>query len=398
MTTYSGITTLHVNLRRERPSVNAPVFKTLAPNKEVSISHAIKGEPYLDSDIWYVLSNQTFVWSKAISTTSEVPLIDKKLLVTADDIGIVDEIDVGALIALREGWINSIAVLVNRPDDDESSYLRSFCQKLKDYKAASGRSLYDTTHIGLHFTITSGSPLSDPSAVKRLIDGSNKFLDYRKFNRDFESPEYVMQVKTEFFAQYERFKEVFGRAPDHLTSHHDVLTFNHPLFEFVQEWSREKRIPVRNHRYLPHSKRFWYDTLALLHVNIPSIRMMSEWEERFGPYETDVSERTIVDHYGPIPPFGITCYDTIVEKKRSTLTAWMKEFLLSKDRQREIVIHLIKSGLRSQPDFVKHYKALRSHYPGIEIKYFDGRVAEYLSLQRSCLWNNNPCLGLLHRN
>jgi predicted glycoside hydrolase/deacetylase ChbG (UPF0249 family) len=398
MATHSGITTLHVNIRRDRPSVNAPTFRTLRPNTEVEISHAIIGEAYLDSNIWYVLRNHTFVWSKAISTTSEVPLVEKKVLVTADDIGIVDEIDVGAQIALREGWINSIAVLVNRPDDGDSNYLKNFCQKLKDYKTPSGSSLYETTHIGLHFTITSGEPISNHATVGRLVDSDNKFLDFRKFNRDFETHDYVTQVKTEFFAQYERFKEVFGREPDHLTSHHDVLTFNRPLFEFVQDWSRAKRIPLRNHRYLPSSKRFWYDTLALMHVNLPSTRMMDDWEERLGPFQIDVPQRTIVDHYGPIPPFGITNYDSVVSKKQKALDSWIKDFLVSTDRRREIVIHLMKSGLRSQQDFVSQYATLRTSYPGIEIKYFDGRVAEYLSLQKNCHWNTDPCLGLLPRS
>ena len=397
MATYTGITTLHVNLRRERPSVNSPKFRTLNPNTEVEISHSIVGEKYLDSDIWYVLSNQTFVWSRAISTTAEVPFIEKKLLVTADDIGIVDEIDIGAQIALREGWINSIAVLVNRPDDDESVYLRDFCRRLKDHKTVSGRSLYDTTHIGLHFTITSGEPISSHSAVSRLVDGNNKFLDFRNYTRNFEKPDYLTQIKTEFAAQYDRFKEIFGREPDHLTSHHDVLTFNRPLFEFMQEWARTKKIPLRNHRYLPSAKRFWYDTLALMNVNLPSTDMMNNWEEGFGAFPVDTSQRTVVDHYGPIPPFGITSYESIVLKKQKGLEVWMKDFLGSKDRRREIVIHLIKSGFRSQAEFVSHYSRLPISYPGIEIKYFDGRVAEYLSLQKKCLWNSDPCLGLVPR-
>jgi predicted glycoside hydrolase/deacetylase ChbG (UPF0249 family) len=397
MASYPGITTLPVNLRRDRPEVNSPIFKTLNPNTEVEISHAIVGEQYLDSNIWYVLRNQAFVWSKAITTTSEVPFVKKELLVTADDIGIVDEIDVGALIALREGWINSIAVLVNRPNDPDSSYLKAFCQKLKNHQVNPQQSLYDNTHIGLHFTITSGGPISSHEAVGSLVDGDNKFLDFRKFNRNFEKEDYVAQVKTEFFAQYQLFKEIFEREPDHLTSHHDVLTFNRHLFEFVQAWSREHRIPLRNHRYLPGSKRFWYDTLALMNVDLPSIEKMNDWEERQGPFDFDGSQRTIVDHYGPIPPFGINCYDTIIANKQLALDKWMRDFLVSTDKRREIVIHLMKSGLRSQSDFVRQYRWLRSSYPGIEIKYFDGRVAEYLSLQKRCHWNSDRCLGLLPR-
>ncbi len=399
METYKGIVRLYVNVRLDSPSVNAPVSKVLDPGSEVEISHAIIGEEYLDSSIWYVLSNHSFVWSKSIYTTSEVPLIDKKVLVTADDIGIVDEIDVGAKIALRDGWINSIAVLVNRPNDEDESYLTNFCQELKNYPSNdSEKSLYHTTHIGLHFTITSGQPLSDWSRVWLLVDDNHNFLDFRKFDRNFEEEKYVEQVKLEFLAQYEKFKRVFGREPDHLTSHHDVLTFNHPLFSFMQHWSREKGIPLRNHRFLPSSKRFWYDTIALTNVNLPSINKMNSWESSFGPFTAEGSQHTIVDHYGPIPPFGITCYEEIISKKQRCLNSWMKDFLISKDSQREIVIHLIKSGFRSQSDFVKAFKPLKKSYPGIEIKYFDGRVAEYLSLQKNCFWNTDPWLALNSRS
>ena len=359
METFKGIVSLYVNVRMDSPSVNAPKSKVLLPGSEVEISHAIVGGEYLDSNIWYVLTNHCFVWSKAIYTTSEVPVIDKKILVTADDIGIVDEIDYGAQIALKEGWINSIAVLVNRPDDKEEEYLKNFCQKLKDYpNPHAENSLYKTTHIGLHFTITSGQPLSDWSRVWLLVDSQHNFLDFRKFDRNFEKPDYVEQVKMEFLAQYEKFKRVFGREPDHLTSHHDVLTFNHPLFSF---------------------------------------KKMNSWESSFGPFTSEGAEHTIVDHYGPIPPFGITCYEEIVSKKQKSLNEWLKDFLISKDSRREIVIHLIKSGFRSQRDFVQAYKPLKETYPGIEIKYFDGRVAEYLSLQKKTFWNSDPWLSLHNR-
>ena len=94
----------------------------LSPGAEVEISHAIVGEDYLDSNIWYVLSNHSFVWSKSIYTTSEVPVIEKKIIVTADDIGIVDEIDIGANLALPDVWMNSIAVLVNPPNAPNYSH------------------------------------------------------------------------------------------------------------------------------------------------------------------------------------------------------------------------------------------------------------------------------------
>ncbi|PZX54952.1 ChbG/HpnK family deacetylase [Algoriphagus chordae] len=395
MGTYKGIIKLHVNLREFWPSVNSDVFKVLKPNDEVEISHAVIGEPYLDSDIWYVLTNHSFVWSKAVYASSEIPLIDKKIIVTADDIGIVDQIDVGAQIALKEGWINSLAVLVNRPDDPKEEYLKRFAETLKNHnRNGSSKSLFETTHIGLHFTITSGEPVSDWSRIWRLVDDDHKFLNFRKFDKKFENSDYVDQIKLEFLAQYEKFKRIFGREPDHLTSHHDVLTFNNPLFHFMHAWSREKGIPLRNHRFLPSSKRFWYDTIALTQVNLPSISTMNSWETGFGEAEFESPQHTVVEHYGPIPPFGVTCYESTKRKKQEKLIKWTSDFLVSTDSCREIVIHLIKTDFRDQREFVEFYDPLRSTYPGIEIKYFDGRAAEYLSLHEKRPWTTHPALDL----
>jgi|GEM_PF-2312287 len=395
METFKGIVNIHVNLRQNWPSVNAKVSKVLNPNTEVEISHAVVGEPYLDSDIWYVLTNHCFVWSKAVYASSEIPLLDKKIIVTADDIGIVDQIDVGAQIALKEGWINSLAVLVNRPNDPNEEYLKRFVETLKNHRRnGCTKSLFETTHIGLHFTITSGQPISNFTAVRLLVDNEGKFLDFRKFNKNFEKADYVNQIKGEFLAQYEKFKRVFGKEPDHLTSHHDVLTFNNPLFSFMHSWSREKGIPLRNHRFLPSSKRFWYDTLALTNVNLPSINTMNSWETSYGATDFESPEHTVVEHYGPIPPFGVTCYESTKRKKQGKLIKWISDFLVSTDTSREIVIHLIKSDLRNQRDYVKFFDPLRSSYPGIEIKYFDGRAAEYLSLNEKRPWTSHPALDL----
>ena len=395
MEAYKGIVKLHVNLRLYWPSVNAEVAKVLKPNSEIEISHAVVGEQYLDSDIWYVLTNHSFVWSKAVYTTSDVPIIDKEILVTADDIGIVDQIDVGAQIALHDGWINSIAVLVNRPGDPKEEYLKNFAETLKSHnRNGCSRSLFETTHIGLHFTITSGRPISNFTTVRLLVDNEGKFLNFRKFDRNFEKEDYVNQVKTEFLAQYEKFKRVFGREPDHLTSHHDVLTFNNPLFTFMHNWSREKGIPLRNHRFLPSSKRFWYDTIALTKVDLPSIKTMNSWEEDFDKTSFHNPDHTVVEHYGPIPPFGITCYESAKRKKQEKLIKWMSDFLVSTDTRREVVIHLIKSDLRDQRDYIKYFDPLRTSYPGIEIKYFDGRAAEYLSINEKRPWTTHPNIDL----
>ncbi|SFT54836.1 YdjC-like protein [Algoriphagus locisalis] len=401
METFKGLVSAQVNARKDFPSVKSEKLKVIRKNTEVTISHAVIGEKYMDSKIWYVLDNNCFVWSGAISTTSAIPLIEKKLIVTADDIGIVHEVDVGAQLALYHGWINSIAVLVNKPNDVNGENLRSFVESLKKYsRKGTSENLFETSLIGLHFTITSGSPIVDPETVPALVDEKNHFLGFQKFSREYEKPEVVEQVKIEFEAQYQKFKNIFGREPDHLTSHHDIHTFNKPLFCFFHNWSVEKGIPIRSHRFLPSIKRFMYDAIAMSpsRVDLPSIDRMNRWESEIRKEPSEGPEHTYVGHYGPIPPFGINNYDTAVNKKHKRLRKWMRDFLISKDSKREILIHLMKSGFRDQRDFKKSYAYLEAEYPGMEVNYFDGRVAEYLSLQRNSLWKPDSSFILVARS
>jgi predicted glycoside hydrolase/deacetylase ChbG (UPF0249 family) len=392
MEKIKGTVTQLVNVRLDKPTVRAKRAPALPVGTVVEISHAIRGEMYKEVDIWYVMTNQTFVWSGAINASSDVPFIEKKLIVTADDIGVVDDIDMGAKVALRYGRINSIAVFVNRPNDTNGDYLKGWYDFLRSYeRVGDNRKLYDTTHVGLHFTITSGEPVSTGD-VGNLLNGKS-FRKYTDFDTDYERAAFVDQIKAELDAQYEKFKAVFKRKPDHLTSHHDILTFNKPLFRHMQEWSRKNDVPLRTHRFLPASKRFWYDTLVITSIDLPSIDKMNAWEEEFGS-KVEGAQHTIVDHYGPLPPFAVINYLSQVKKKQGKLNEWLFDFLVSRDSKREIVIHLLKTTLRRQRDLVRSYKDLEATYPGVNIKHFDGRVAEYLSLEKGSPWKTDQIFAL----
>ncbi|MEN2282090.1 ChbG/HpnK family deacetylase [Algoriphagus sp. SE2] len=391
MEVFKGLVSKLINTRLDYPSINAKKGISLTPNSEIEISHAIKGEMYRTSDIWYVLTNKTFVWSEAIHIGEDIPLISKKLLLTADDIGIVKEIDLGAKIALKEGWINSVAILVN---GESEANLIDFAKFLNTTIGVNTNlPLFETTHVGLHFTMTSGKPVSKAKDIALLLDKKGRFSKFTDIDKTYESDQCISQIKMEFQAQYDKFKRIFGREPDHLTSHHDVLTFNFPLFKFMHEWSNEKNIPIRSHRFLPSGKRFWYDTLVIRKLDLPSISRMDDWKKEYGT-KAYGPEHTFVAHYGPIPPFAVVDYPSEVKKKNKKLKKGISDFLVSRDPVREIVIHLIKSDFRAQRDLIVQHKTLLDSYSGIDIKYFDGRVAEYLSIKNNLL-KMNPWVEFL---
>ncbi|MEP0710368.1 MAG: ChbG/HpnK family deacetylase, partial [Algoriphagus sp.] len=201
METYKGTVTHLVNARIFKPSVNAPISQELQPRWDVEISHAILGEMHRGSDLWYVLTNRTFVWSGAIFTSQLVPLVQKKYLITADDIGVVKEIDLGAKLALKNGWINSIAVLINRTGDKDDEQLDSLYQFLQNTTLMNTNTLLSqTTHVGLHYTITSGRPVSALQNVDRLVCGTGFFPEYQTLDNEYSTDDYVNQAMLELEA------------------------------------------------------------------------------------------------------------------------------------------------------------------------------------------------------
>ena len=378
METYKGIVTKLVNTRIFKPSVNAPKSKELQPRWDVEISHAIRGERYRGTDIWYVLTNRTFVWSGAIFTSQNIPIIAKLYLVTADDIGVNKEIDLGAKLALKNGWINSIAVLINRTanaDDDQLDNLNNFLNETN--RAGSPTPLAHTTHVGLHYTITSGRAVSAVDEVKNLVDENGYFPEYKGLDSNYSTENYVQQALHELESQYNKFKRVFRREPAHLTSHHDVHTFTYPLFNAIHSWAISKKIPIRSHSFLPPIRREFYDLGVKL--NLPSIDTMDSWSIKLGCQSS--SDHTMVGHYGPAPFLPLISYKSVISKKHKTLDAGIYDFLASPDHTREIMVHIIKSELTKKSEFKEYYKPFVKEYPGVDTRYFAGRVAEYRSLE-----------------
>ena len=101
MKTYKGTVSRLENVYKHRPSVNSKQIAKKEAGEFIDISHAIKGEKHRGEDTWYVLTDNTYMWSGVIYTPVPVPLIKKTLIVTADDVGIVKEIDDGAQEALK---------------------------------------------------------------------------------------------------------------------------------------------------------------------------------------------------------------------------------------------------------------------------------------------------------
>lgn len=154
----------------------------------------------------------------------------KRLIVNADDFGRAAGVNAGILRAHREGIVTATTLMAGAP-----------------MAAAAARIARETAtlDVGVHLTITYGRPVSDPARVPSLVerDGSfprvpAAFLGTARADRD--------EALVEYRAQFARARELIGREPTHLDSHHWV--HDEPALEWaIAALARETGAAVRPH-------------------------------------------------------------------------------------------------------------------------------------------------------
>jgi len=130
----------------------------------------------------------------------------KRLIVNADDFGRAAGVNAGVLRAHRDGIVTATTLMVAAPATDDAARIARATPSLD---------------VGVHLTITYGRPISDPSAVRSLIDrdgafprGRAAFLRTDRADRG--------EALIEYRAQFARARELIGRPPTHLDTHHWV--------------------------------------------------------------------------------------------------------------------------------------------------------------------------------
>jgi hypothetical protein len=125
----------------------------------------------------------------------------KRLIVNADDLGRTAGINEGIFTAHRNGIVSSATLMVNYPAAREVPALSAAEPKLG---------------IGLHVALTGGPPTLPAEQLPSLVDAQGQ-LPRRPDKLEGARPE---EVLAEVRAQVARFREIMGRLPTHLDSHH----------------------------------------------------------------------------------------------------------------------------------------------------------------------------------
>jgi predicted glycoside hydrolase/deacetylase ChbG (UPF0249 family) len=151
-----------------------------------------------------------------------------KLIVNADDFGYTESISAGILRAHQGGIVTATTLMTNAPHTGAAAKLARATPSLD---------------VGVHLVATYDRPLAEVELIRTLVDkGGRFFRPVELLSRDIDRREALIEYR----AQYQKARELLGRAPTHLDSHHWV--HDHPALEWaIGELARETGAAARIH-------------------------------------------------------------------------------------------------------------------------------------------------------
>ncbi|HEX5867450.1 MAG TPA: hopanoid biosynthesis-associated protein HpnK, partial [Beijerinckiaceae bacterium] len=129
----------------------------------------------------------------------------KRLVVTADDFGLVPEVNEAVEAAHRDGILTAASLMVAEPAAAD---------------AVERARRLATLRVGLHLVLVEGRPALPPERVTDLVDGDGRFrTDMARLGFDiFARPRVRRQLEAEITAQFEAFAAT-GLTLDHVNAH-----------------------------------------------------------------------------------------------------------------------------------------------------------------------------------
>jgi len=302
-----------------------------------------------------------------------------KVIFTADDFGVYDQIDNAVTTAVEAGKINSVAIFPN------GFALKNKIDRLKGAAKRAGTDL----EIGCHLTTCSGSPLTQ--ITKNFTKGKRfrPFNQVRRAARDEKARE-LDSLYRELHAQIEELKRYAD--VDHLTCHNNTLSWFEDYFEVYLRVAKEHGLPIRSPFFVPEDQFDRYQkAMGFLNYKISGKErtrlLYKNWRQNYHLKYPEMVKRFGVshpailfsDHYGPPPLVSLSENDLegeLVRKKEAMKDVFHKH--VKEHSEVEVVFHLIENDIKKR----KKLKGLlkKGWYSGVNHKYVDGRMTEMRSL------------------
>lgn len=143
----------------------------------------------------------------------------KRLIVNADDCGWSRGITDGILKAHHEGIVTSTTVMVNREASEYALQQLPSVPKLG---------------VGIHLTLSDGSPVLPPAQVPTLVDGEGNFYGGQEVLRRLRKRLFsAREIEAEFRAQIRWMKDR-GVTPTHADSHQHLHLYPVAIYAFYR--------------------------------------------------------------------------------------------------------------------------------------------------------------------
>jgi len=147
------------------------------------------------------------------------------LIVVANNWGLSPEVDAGIIETVRSGTVTTVDAFVNPP----------FAADPRPVAAAGAA-------VGLHLNLTHGQPCAAVAEVPSLTDGTGRFLGQREA---LLARADLHDVQREWQRQVDRFRELVGHEPCHVSVHKQLHREDPRLLSLAAEIARQCGAPLR---------------------------------------------------------------------------------------------------------------------------------------------------------
>lgn len=127
----------------------------------------------------------------------------QKIIVTADDYGMCDVVDTAIDAGIENGIITTTNVMTNMESLSNAKDLRE---------------RYPNVSVGIHWNVTTGTPILSPDEIPTLVNGKNFYTlsEFKKrYSKGLINPQ---DLEKELEAQYALFEQTCGK-PDYWNTH-----------------------------------------------------------------------------------------------------------------------------------------------------------------------------------
>jgi predicted glycoside hydrolase/deacetylase ChbG (UPF0249 family) len=338
-----------------------------------------------------------------------------KIIINADDFGPIDFINEGVYYHTRQGNLDSVQAL---PNVDSAQLEKAFA-KLHDAVPA-GRKM----EVGVHFTLTSGEPISGEDNAGRLqrwgsmvekVKAKDKekekvqFKSYQHF--DFTYTARLPLIHEEFLAQRKRIEDAVNKVNtakgstklvvNSASSHHNLLTAADDLFEAYVDAASGLRVRSPKMKPVGTSKSYYGFVLPLLNASIQDDqrKRMKELNKAFavnkylGNKSIELLSPAYIDveFYSSLGSMGIgNITDAKIRKRVKAFDNMIQTAIqytpnTAVESHKKVIEFVFHLGRRDATMQNMDYEQMVSNYSGVTHKYFDNREVELRALEQLAL-------------